>query len=396
MQSWWAQTMKHSSGSSTLKTKINMLIENIGVSEPLDLILLHGYLNHYENDKCIKAIANHFNLPIKIKITSVVSKTKYGKKVFDYKEDIFGENTEFALAKVIIPHNLPNYYSCQLKDYPIEVIVDSNLHLDNDLFISTIAHEISHIYLHSLDHPDKEDEIVTDIVAVLKGFGEFMLRSRVKIEKKEILEIVYTKKTHYGYLAGNQLYQAMQLYNDKLKNHKKSNNKAICVLNQYNSFINKFKMSIDNVNAIKNYFNLNHGFKTQKEDIIILMTLFSADFIPNLQNRLSQHLNIYSRQILYFCNINHYNEEYVKKKEEYDAEMKPSLKDIIWEYKTLKRVLNVSQKYIPLKMRLKFMFLFWIKPHLLKHINITRDKLRVYFYGAFSRLTEKIKSVIFE
>src|SRR5439155_7935618 len=67
--------------------------------------------------------------------------------------------------------------------------------------ITILAHELSHVLLHSLRHPERESEVFTDLVPLVLGFGEIVERGRTVESVTHESGGTRTTTTTYGYLS---------------------------------------------------------------------------------------------------------------------------------------------------------------------------------------------------
>jgi Zn-dependent peptidase ImmA (M78 family) len=58
-----------------------------------------------------------------------------------------------------------------LNNFPINVWISENCKDKPETFMTIMAHELSHVLLHSLRHKEMDNEIYTDITAILLGFS---------------------------------------------------------------------------------------------------------------------------------------------------------------------------------------------------------------------------------
>lgn len=67
-----------------------------------------------------------------------------------------------------------------------------------------MAHELSHVLLYSLMHPQKDNEFYTDLVAMLLGLSQVIEKGR-KIKKvRELGDMTETQIIIYGYLSDDE------------------------------------------------------------------------------------------------------------------------------------------------------------------------------------------------
>jgi hypothetical protein len=149
---------------------IDKILGLIGIAEPVDSIaLIDDVLNDKLNDVALK-IARKMSIMhprIIIQKETETEKDEQGREIV--ASVLVGANNEAVFGT-----NEFNYQTIRIKSYP-----GHNAYPDK--FIYTIAHELSHKILHSLDRGrshNEQDERETDIAAVLSGFGNSYITAK--------------------------------------------------------------------------------------------------------------------------------------------------------------------------------------------------------------------------
>jgi len=83
-----------------------------------------------------------------------------------------------------------------------------------------MAHELSHVLLHSLWHTEKNNEIYTDLAAMVLGFCEVMNIGRKVVKTEDHFSYTQTVTTTYGYLADEQFRVARDCIREILKDER--------------------------------------------------------------------------------------------------------------------------------------------------------------------------------
>src|SRR5262249_52388291 len=117
------------------------------------------------------------------------------------KTDWRGRGIAGITAQVSIPSYLPFYGSTGMVNFPISVRVRENCVDHPATFVTLIAHELSHIVLHSMRHKEKQNEFYTDLTAMMLGFAGVMRLGRKVINSKHHGSMTMTQTTTYGYLS---------------------------------------------------------------------------------------------------------------------------------------------------------------------------------------------------
>ncbi len=185
----------------TVQESIDALDALFGVREPIPaepLVRLH---NTERLDELIAAIAEHMKLPVKFKV-SVVSKDTRFRSHLLARTDRSGRGIEGIEAQVTIPSNLPLFGSADLRRFQIGVLLSPAFRTAApETAITILAHELSHILLHSLRHPERDSEVFTDLVPIVLGFIEIVERGRTDTSVAYEAGATRITATTYGYLS---------------------------------------------------------------------------------------------------------------------------------------------------------------------------------------------------
>ncbi len=188
---------------------INELTEMFGVKEPQTYHDLLAMLGKNETQRCVQEIVTRLGLPIRIEL-SYVSKDFKPNSSDGFrtsalvKTDWSGRGTSSVTAQVSIPQHLPMFGSSALNGFPIRVRVSENCYEHPETFVSVMAHELSHVLLASLHHPQKDSELHTDLVPILLGFGNVVRLGRKTVDSTSLGNTTTTHTTTYGYLTDSQ------------------------------------------------------------------------------------------------------------------------------------------------------------------------------------------------
>lgn len=105
-------------------------------------------------------------------------------------------NKIIAPAYVDLPEYFPPYGS-QQNNLKIQLTFYKDLMGTYFRFVTMMAHELSHVLLHSINHPLKQSEEATDITALIFGFGRcYELGHTIYSEGNS-----YCKLKHYSVIS---------------------------------------------------------------------------------------------------------------------------------------------------------------------------------------------------
>jgi len=115
-----------------------------------------------------------------------------------------GHGAEGITAQVCCPASLPLYGSSELNGMVIQVKVTENCVAHPQTFVAIIAHELCHILLRSLAYPESDNEIYTDLAAMVLGFSNVIQEGRKLVSRTHRGNLVETQTTTFGYLDDEQ------------------------------------------------------------------------------------------------------------------------------------------------------------------------------------------------
>ncbi len=202
---------------------IDELVSYLGVKENVDSSKLEQMFNNTEVEQGVKFIAFQLGLPIEIHLV-------YGDKNIQSeglaRTDAYGHGIEGVIAQVKIPEYLPKYGSQELRHYPVKVFIGTGYREQIPTFFAIIAHELSHIVLHSLRFQHKQDEFYTDLVAPILGLSPVIEIGRKVIKTISSNNMIQTQTITYGYLTDEQFVFAKEKIHKILEERKATKRKT--------------------------------------------------------------------------------------------------------------------------------------------------------------------------
>jgi hypothetical protein len=111
-------------------------------------------------------------------------------------------------------------------NFPVQVRISENCADRPDTLVTVMAHELSHIVLHSMWHKEKENEVYTDLTAMTLGFARVMKKGRkveitssVKHNPANRTTTTHKQTTTYGYLSDDEFEYATRTFEGILTKH---------------------------------------------------------------------------------------------------------------------------------------------------------------------------------
>lgn len=338
---------------------IDELAGFLGIKEDIPAESVLYPLYNGNTKACIERIAHHLGLPIKV---NIITSESFESCDLVTTDDA-GKATEGITAQVSIPSNLPLYGSPELKGFPIQVKVSGDCKRYADAFVATMAHELSHIVLHSLWHTEKNNEIYTDIAAMLLGFAMAMRRGRYAVETTQIgMGWQQTTTTRFGYLKDDQFKFALSRVKAILKTSstefKKMRTAIDQTLSNYRKQLDLYRKMFAEFNKLIEYLDRNQGKKIREEDAKKIVEIHSLNYGDRFLSVLrSNEKKIREIELLYsgwFENPqNHYSKQKLNSLEVFYKDLRGLLSDIKIECDLLKSDVDILRKYLGFFKRLQ-------------------------------------------
>jgi len=210
------------------------------------------------------------------------------------KLNFVGKVDNNSIAHVLIPSHLPKYGSDELKNFPININILKACEFKIETFISIMAHELSHVILHSLRNQYRDSEIATDILAMILGFSGIIENGRKITTEYTVFNVKHTEIKRFGYLDDNQFECAYRIINYKLTKTKKNRDKLSKLVNKFYSLLSKYKT--DHASLTKNLHQLGNmeSSKIKTSQANRLCELHSNCYYDSVMSVISRNENYLS------------------------------------------------------------------------------------------------------
>jgi len=344
-----------------IENTITTLVSTIGIKDHVDGQELVSLIHSKKVKEGIKEIAEYLGLPIEIDL-SYVSKEYKANNTNNFnsthvvKTDWKGRGNGGITAQVLIPGNFPLYGTSGLNNFPISVRISENC-TDNALtFIAVMAHELSHVVLHSLWHKEKDNEIYTDITAMILGFSVIINNGRKVVKTIEKLNSTETQTTTYGYLSDEQFRFAYDKIEKILDRHKKNKNSFNKKIKELGKKLRNKKNMILYFQKYLEYLDQNLNQKISQHDGIEISAFHQAGYIDEFSAIVWIAENKLRNFILFIQDLNHYDEDRFQQIKRYEEEIKLLNTDLNSKYNKLSENINILKKYTSIIYRLKLFF----------------------------------------
>lgn len=246
-----------------ISNAIDELVNFVGIKEEVSKESLLKPLYAGNVKGCVENIANYLGLPVAI---NLLYSDKFESSALT-TTDRNGQGVKGISAQVSIPGYLPLYGTPELKGFPITVKVSQNCKNYPLTFLAAMAHELSHIVLHSLWYKKKDNEIHTELTVMLLGFWEVMKKGRKIVETRQNGIYEKTVTATYGYLSDTQFYFAYNRVSDIWEKTNSLKEKILEKLANYKKQLSSYGKEVFLFNKFLEHLDKNRNKKIGKEHV---------------------------------------------------------------------------------------------------------------------------------
>lgn len=326
--------------SNISKEEIKNIIDEIertfGIKDEIDVSQLNELLENKKIKEVVEMIGKQLGLPVGLNVQLTDN--------FETRQlaTTYASVVESIAAQVLIPGNLPFYGTKELANYPITVKISPNCFQHPKSLFMVLAHELSHVLLHSIRYKEKDNEIYTDILAMILGFLSVYDKGRK------------TGTITYGYLSDEQFKFAKNQIYLKLRKARKEKGNLISKITLFRNLSVKLKRRMllfnDLLDFISKHYNNLHFSQV---DALKITTFFQIGYIDrfestqeNLERRVSKiESHHFESSFANLANLRTYLEEMEKIISE-EKELYRQVEDNIW----------TIIKYLPLSYKISKVF----------------------------------------
>jgi hypothetical protein len=289
---------------------VDELIGCLGVKEETPSLSLLALLEKKDTQACVQEIATRLDLPILISLSYVPKKFRPADTAFQSsslsRTDWTGHGVEGITAQVSIPSSLPLFGSSSLEGYPINVRVSENCFERPETFVAIMAHELSHVLLRSLCHPQKDSELHTDLVPILLGFRDCVRRGRKNIQSTTADGRTTTHTTTYGYLTDQQFEFACSKVTGILQRHKSDKNRLFALTKQVSRKVQRAKRDLASFRTCLLYLDTHLTARMGEEDARRIVNFHKSDYTRDWEHSITQTRIELEETDVFLRTLNHY------------------------------------------------------------------------------------------
>ncbi len=338
---------------------ITALMGSIGVKETADSQTIVSLVRSRKVKEAIKEIAKHLGLPIEVNLSYVSN--EYSADAKDgfrshhlVKTDSRGRGTDAITAQVSIPSSLPFYGTTGMVNYPINVRVRDNCAEHAMTFVGLMAHELSHVVLHSIRHTEKQNEFYTDLTAMMLGFAEVMRLGRKVVTSTRKGNTTTTHTTTYGYLSDSNFDFAIERIRNVLDTARAKKHQAIKKIDTMEEDVHRKTIAVYYFRDYLAYLDKHLSKKTKKisqHDGQWIATFhqpdYTAEFVSaahKMQDQLRQFRN-------FVQNLNHYNDVRSDMMRKYEETLRSV--ELDKKYDRIRGAVIIMRRYVSLTHRFR-------------------------------------------
>ena len=341
-----------------IKNAIDELVDSLGIKEsiPNERVVLP--LHKGNTRECIESIADYLGLPIRVNLT--VS-NRFTTRALS-TTDSTGQGVHGISAQVIIPSDLPFYGTPSMRNMVFQVQVGGDYQQYPLTFAAIMAHELSHLVLHSLWHREKNNEVYTDLAAMILGFSDAIDVGRKAVSVEHDVNYSRTSTTTYGYLADEQFRFALERIRKILKNRRSGWDDLIQktrhTLTTCAKQLNLYRKNLHELNAYVEYLDRNPTTKRVRSDYAPkVVEVHGPGYIEGLASVLTDtERKLREAELLYsdqFKHAYHYTVPRLDSLREFEKNVTNLLSGFVVEFNSLNDDVAVLRRCVSFLYRLK-------------------------------------------
>jgi len=276
-----------------ISNAVDQLTIQLGVKEPVAVATILKPLRAGNIKECTQRIAAYLGLPVEVNVSHALPMVSTGLA----KTDCDGRGVGGITAQVSIPSYLPFYGTPGLEKFPIFVKVSENCLKYPLAFAAIMAHELSHIVLHSLQHKERDNEFYADLTPMVLGFSKVMKDGR-KVKETQIVDsrnyVVYsqtltqTTTTTYGYLTDSQFKLVFDKIDRILKEYRASCRDSKQGLRRkltdYEKGIRVYRHQLSKLDRFMKYVDRDRTTRMSQENAARIIAIHQPGYFDRFEN----------------------------------------------------------------------------------------------------------------
>ena len=286
------------------------IVEAVGIKEPIEESKISHPGDYRGIKECTRDIARYLGLPVEVYF-EFVTKDDFSTEMFggSVSSGVHG-SIDGVAAQVQIPASLPFYGSTGMINFPIHIKISKESVRRPLSFKAVVSHELSHIVLHSLRHPQKESEIYTDLTAMVLGFADVMGRGRKHSINTYSPEGFGVRTTTYGYLPDQQFECAKRKIEMALKKLRKLKNKVSIRAKKNEKFNKNNKNNLLDLKKSIEDLKVTEGSKRMSSSLGLKMVeMHRLDYFHTFEDDIEKNQSKIEEIKTFVTDLKHYNKK---------------------------------------------------------------------------------------
>lgn len=341
-----------------IENAVVSLGRTLGVKDHVDDQWLASLLASNKVKECITAIAGYLGLPIQIDLSYVPRGYRPGSTDNFSTTNIVktaqgGSGSQGITAQVSIPEYLPLYGTPGLENFPIRVKISKDCADNSTTFIAIMAHELSHIVLHSLWHKEKDNEVYTDLTAMMLGFSAVMNEGRKTVKTTEYSNRTETQTTTYGYLSDRQFAFAYGRIEEILRKYWERRVVLTQEVMKLENMAKEGKKTMAQFQKYLAYVDGNLNQKMSQEGAYRICAFHQAGYTDEFEQAARRTETELQRVNTFLANLNHYNETLLGTIKQYEERVQAVTGDLASKQDELRGDAAVLKRHVSFVYKLK-------------------------------------------
>lgn len=187
-------TLKEEINNRTIELYIDKLVASYGIYPIVKETALKIQFDHNLFSECVIEIMKKMGLSNKIRVTCYA----------DYKYPC-----STSAARISLPMPMPVFGSVKFNTFQMHIEIKDSIRKNFYAFVSSIAHELSHVIMFGTNHELRESEVATDLCMLVFGFSDFVRKGKNVTQ----WTVFGNKNITLGYLSTSQLNHAVNYIN---------------------------------------------------------------------------------------------------------------------------------------------------------------------------------------
>ena len=279
---------------------MNDLIEAVGIKESVAGSDLEALVSSGQVQQCVEAVCAQLGISPRVSVKHVSSLAAHSSGDSFHstqlsKTDTRGRGYEGITAQVRLPRQVPLYGSAASEGLAVEVLVGDDVARHARTFLAMMAHELSHVLLYLLWHPQRDNEVWTDLTALLQGFASVLRDGRKVSEERLVAGRRKRVETTFGYLTDAQFEFAFAQVQTTLADRQTTRQQALALASNVASACSRGRGMIDEFRTLLARLHEHPLSKYRTKDAPILVRCHATGYPEDFERCLEAAAELANR-----------------------------------------------------------------------------------------------------